>query len=98
MKNEEIWNIIVSENVWEVSYGLIIQRKMIENIKMGRYFQSFESLKAKLEEKDTYSLYTEWWSTKTKEESEVLDKAYDYEEEYFSDLRLIETTRMSCLL
>lgn len=68
----------------------LFKEEMFENIKMGRYFQAFESLKAKLEEKDTYSLYTEWWATKTKEESEVLDKAYDYEEEYFSDLRLID--------
>lgn len=68
----------------------LFKEEMFENIKMGRYFQAFESLKAKLEEKDTYSLYTEWWATKTKEESEVIDKAYDYEEEYFSDLRLID--------
>ena len=68
----------------------LFKEEMLDNIKRDRYFQAFESLKAKLEEKDTYSLYTEWWETKTKEESEVLDKAYDYEEEYFSDLRLID--------
>lgn len=66
--------------------------EIIEAIKMGKYLQAFESLKLMIEDKNinTHDLFIEWWSTKTKDEAELLEKAFDYEEEYFSDLRLID--------
>lgn len=71
----------------------LFNNEIIENIKMGRYLQAIESLKLKLEENETlnnHDLYNAWWESKTKEEEEIQCKAFDYQEEYFSDLRLID--------
>ena len=71
----------------------LFKNEILDDIKNDKFLQAFERLKSKLEEPDnqsTYNLFIEWWSTITKEEAELLDKAFEYEEDYFSDMRLID--------
>lgn len=71
----------------------LFKNEILEDLKNDRFWQAFKSLKFKLEEQEKQSihdLFTEWCLTKTRKEAELLGRAYEYQDEYFSDLRLID--------
>jgi len=63
--------------------------KIVSLIAENKFLDAAEKLIA-LEYTWNKNIFSEWWRDRTKEEKELADKAYKYEEEYFQDMLLNE--------